>query len=163
MLLTKLAPVSKRIAVVSLSECILLAITASLFFPFYVLFFWMPCFSRTLPCCTSIAPSFSLPLAPFAPLVKTTPCHHLQSRSTFSLSLQKHPFKFILTFFTLFLSIVNKVTVVGRVGQDAELNSVGSDRSVVHFSVATSESKTDPEGTVETKQRRKDWWQFGTN
>lgn len=43
--------------------------------------------------------------------------------------------------------IVNKATILGRVGQDAELNNVGNDRSVVHFSVATSESKTDAEGT----------------
>ncbi|KAF9913160.1 hypothetical protein EC991_003620 [Linnemannia zychae] len=45
-------------------------------------------------------------------------------------------------------TLVNKVTVVGRVGQDAELTSVNSDRSVVHFSVATSENKTDPEGNI---------------
>ncbi|KAF9130734.1 hypothetical protein BGW39_002735 [Mortierella sp. 14UC] len=45
-------------------------------------------------------------------------------------------------------TLVNKVTVVGRVGQDAELNSVSNDRSVVHFSVATSESKTDSEGNI---------------
>lgn len=43
-------------------------------------------------------------------------------------------------------SIVNQATILGRVGQDAELNNVGNDRSVVHFSVATSESKTDAEG-----------------
>ncbi|KAG0380271.1 MAG: hypothetical protein J3R72DRAFT_398561 [Linnemannia gamsii] len=45
-------------------------------------------------------------------------------------------------------TLVNKVTIVGRVGQDAELNSISNDRSVVHFSVATSESKTDPEGNI---------------
>ncbi|KAG0281578.1 hypothetical protein BGZ95_001929 [Linnemannia exigua] len=45
-------------------------------------------------------------------------------------------------------TLVNKVTVVGRVGHDAELSNVSNDRSVVHFSVATSESKTDPEGNI---------------
>ncbi|KAF9096297.1 hypothetical protein BGX29_008642 [Mortierella sp. GBA35] len=45
-------------------------------------------------------------------------------------------------------TLVNKVTVVGRVGQDAELTNVTSERSVVHFSVATSENRTDPEGNI---------------
>ncbi|KAG9070810.1 hypothetical protein KI688_008351 [Linnemannia hyalina] len=45
-------------------------------------------------------------------------------------------------------TLVNRATILGRVGQDAELNNVGSDRSVVHFSVATSESKTDAEGNI---------------
>ncbi|KAG0320673.1 hypothetical protein BGZ97_013103 [Linnemannia gamsii] len=45
-------------------------------------------------------------------------------------------------------TLLNQATILGRVGQDAELNNVGNDRSVVHFSVATSESKTDAEGNI---------------
>ncbi|KAF9927733.1 hypothetical protein FBU30_002936 [Linnemannia zychae] len=45
-------------------------------------------------------------------------------------------------------TIVNKATIIGRVGQDAELNNVGNGRSVVHFSVATSENKVDTEGNI---------------
>ncbi|KAF9432821.1 hypothetical protein BGZ76_010264 [Entomortierella beljakovae] len=44
-------------------------------------------------------------------------------------------------------TIINKATIVGRVGQDAESNTVG-ERTVVNFSVATSESRKDPEGNL---------------
>jgi hypothetical protein len=43
--------------------------------------------------------------------------------------------------------VVNKATIIGRVGQDAEMNT-HADRTVVHFSVATSENHKDTEGTV---------------
>ncbi|KAG0057525.1 hypothetical protein BGZ83_009164 [Gryganskiella cystojenkinii] len=45
-------------------------------------------------------------------------------------------------------TLVNKATIVGNVGQDAELNAVGPERNVVHFSVATSESRKDAEGNL---------------
>ncbi|KAI7822135.1 hypothetical protein BC939DRAFT_398062 [Gamsiella multidivaricata] len=44
-------------------------------------------------------------------------------------------------------TLVNKATIVGRVGQDAEINKVG-DRTVVNFSVATSETRKDEEGNL---------------
>ncbi|KAG0255383.1 hypothetical protein BG011_005173 [Mortierella polycephala] len=44
-------------------------------------------------------------------------------------------------------NLVNQATILGRVGQDAELNNAG-DRSVVHFSVATSEQRKDTEGNI---------------
>ncbi|KAI1294483.1 hypothetical protein EDD11_008120 [Mortierella claussenii] len=43
---------------------------------------------------------------------------------------------------------LNKATIVGRVGQDAEINSPIENRSVVHFSVATSEHRKDTEGNI---------------
>ncbi|KAF8935762.1 hypothetical protein EDD21DRAFT_411545 [Dissophora ornata] len=45
-------------------------------------------------------------------------------------------------------SLINKATIVGRVGQDAEMNTPIPERTVVHFSVATSESRKDPEGNI---------------
>ncbi|KAG0298030.1 hypothetical protein BGZ96_003298 [Linnemannia gamsii] len=45
-------------------------------------------------------------------------------------------------------TLVNQASILGRAGQDAELSNVGNDRSVVQFSVATSESKTDAEGNI---------------
>ncbi|GJJ73616.1 single-strand DNA-binding protein [Entomortierella parvispora] len=45
-------------------------------------------------------------------------------------------------------TLVNKATIVGRVGQDAEINSAGPERSVVHFSIATSENRKDAEGNL---------------
>ncbi|KAF9347144.1 hypothetical protein BGX26_001369 [Mortierella sp. AD094] len=45
-------------------------------------------------------------------------------------------------------SVINKATIVGRVGQDAELNTPVENRNVVHFSVATSENYKDKEGNI---------------
>ncbi|KAG0347951.1 hypothetical protein BG004_006514 [Podila humilis] len=45
-------------------------------------------------------------------------------------------------------SLVNKATIVGRVGQDAEITNLNADRTVVHFSVATSENRKDSEGNL---------------
>ncbi|KAG0093034.1 hypothetical protein BGZ92_007754 [Podila epicladia] len=45
-------------------------------------------------------------------------------------------------------TLVNKATIVGRVGQDAEITNFNADRSVVHFSVATSENRKDTEGNL---------------
>ncbi|KAI8604278.1 hypothetical protein EDD21DRAFT_366665 [Dissophora ornata] len=44
-------------------------------------------------------------------------------------------------------TLINKATIVGRVGQDAESNTVG-DLTVVNFSVATSETRKDDEGNL---------------
>ncbi|KAG0005171.1 hypothetical protein BGZ80_004026 [Entomortierella chlamydospora] len=44
-------------------------------------------------------------------------------------------------------TIINKATIVGRVGQDAEINTVG-ERTVVNFAVATSETRKDAEGNL---------------
>ncbi|KAI1315674.1 hypothetical protein EDD11_000448 [Mortierella claussenii] len=44
-------------------------------------------------------------------------------------------------------TLINKATIVGRVGQDAEINNAG-DRTVVNFSVATSETRKDNEGNL---------------
>ncbi|KAG0261105.1 hypothetical protein BG011_001357 [Mortierella polycephala] len=50
-------------------------------------------------------------------------------------------------------TLVNKATIIGRVGQDPEVTSVGEDRSVINFSVATSEQRKDAEGnTIKTTQ-----------
>ncbi|KAF9321944.1 hypothetical protein BG003_009262 [Podila horticola] len=45
-------------------------------------------------------------------------------------------------------TLINKATIVGRVGQDAEITNFNTDRSVVHFSVATSENRKDAEGNL---------------
>ncbi|KAF9177959.1 hypothetical protein BGZ51_007586 [Haplosporangium sp. Z 767] len=45
-------------------------------------------------------------------------------------------------------TLVNKATIIGRVGQDAEVTSVGEGRSVVNFAVATSEQRKDSEGNI---------------
>ncbi|KAG0289118.1 hypothetical protein BGZ98_003978, partial [Dissophora globulifera] len=42
----------------------------------------------------------------------------------------------------------NKATIVGRVGNDAESSTPIADRTVVHFSVATSENRKDAEGNI---------------
>ncbi|KAF9204885.1 hypothetical protein BGZ49_004752 [Haplosporangium sp. Z 27] len=48
-------------------------------------------------------------------------------------------------------TLINNATIVGRVGQDAELITPVENRNVVHFSVATSENRKDKEGnTVKT-------------
>ncbi|KAF8985811.1 hypothetical protein BGZ46_001779 [Entomortierella lignicola] len=44
-------------------------------------------------------------------------------------------------------TLVNKATIVGRVGQDAEINTFG-ERTVVNFAVATSETRKDAEGNL---------------
>ncbi|KAF9114147.1 hypothetical protein BGX27_011575 [Mortierella sp. AM989] len=44
-------------------------------------------------------------------------------------------------------TVINKAMIVGRVGQDAEINSYG-ERTVVNFAVATSETRKDPEGNL---------------
>ncbi|KAF9429217.1 hypothetical protein BGZ76_001641, partial [Entomortierella beljakovae] len=45
-------------------------------------------------------------------------------------------------------TLVNKATIVGRVGQNAQLSTPVEGKSVVHFSVATSENRKDPEGNI---------------
>ncbi|KAF9428601.1 hypothetical protein BGZ94_001812 [Podila epigama] len=45
-------------------------------------------------------------------------------------------------------TVVNKATIVGRVGQDAEITTLNSQRNVVHFSVATSENYKDAQGNL---------------
>ncbi|KAF9082175.1 hypothetical protein BGX29_007660 [Mortierella sp. GBA35] len=45
-------------------------------------------------------------------------------------------------------TLINKATIIGRVGQDAELNTIADDRTVVHFAVATSENHKDAEGNL---------------
>ncbi|KAF9170647.1 hypothetical protein BGX21_008563 [Mortierella sp. AD011] len=45
-------------------------------------------------------------------------------------------------------TVVNKATIVGRVGQDAQLGTPSGDRNFVQFSVATSESYKDKEGNI---------------
>lgn len=49
---------------------------------------------------------------------------------------------------------VNKVIIVGRLGADPELKSLGSGQSVANFNVATSENWVDREGQ---KQERTEW------
>ncbi len=49
---------------------------------------------------------------------------------------------------------VNKVIIVGRLGTDPELKSVGSNQSVARLSIATSETWIDKEGQ---KQERTEW------
>ncbi|KAF9922853.1 hypothetical protein FBU30_007019 [Linnemannia zychae] len=44
-------------------------------------------------------------------------------------------------------TLLNKATIIGRVGQDAESTNI-ADRTVVHFSVATSENYKDAEGNI---------------
>ncbi|KAG0281297.1 hypothetical protein BGZ95_005196 [Linnemannia exigua] len=44
-------------------------------------------------------------------------------------------------------TLVNKATIIGRVGQDAELTNI-AEKTVVHFSVATSENHKDAEGNL---------------
>ncbi|ORZ27710.1 hypothetical protein BCR41DRAFT_392166 [Lobosporangium transversale] len=44
-------------------------------------------------------------------------------------------------------TLINKAIIVGRVGQDAETSQVG-DRTVVHFSVATSETRKDDQDNL---------------
>jgi single-strand DNA-binding protein len=52
------------------------------------------------------------------------------------------------------MSGVNKVIIVGRLGQDPELKSVGSGQSVARLSVATSESWLSKDGQ---KQEKTEW------
>ena len=52
------------------------------------------------------------------------------------------------------MSGVNKVIVVGRLGADPDLKSVGNSQSVCKLSVATSEQWTDKQGQ---KQERTEW------
>lgn len=52
------------------------------------------------------------------------------------------------------MSGVNKVILVGRLGQDPELKSVGNSQSVARLNVATSEAWTDKNGQ---KQERTEW------
>lgn len=49
---------------------------------------------------------------------------------------------------------VNKVIIVGRLGQDPEIRNTSSGTAVANFSVATSESWTDKTGQ---KQERTEW------
>ncbi|MEZ0391525.1 MAG: single-stranded DNA-binding protein [Pseudobdellovibrionaceae bacterium] len=52
------------------------------------------------------------------------------------------------------MSGVNKVILVGRLGADPELKSVGNGQSVARLNLATSESWTTKEGS---KQERTEW------
>ncbi len=52
------------------------------------------------------------------------------------------------------MSGVNKVILVGRLGNDPELKTVGSSQTVARLSVATSESWNNKEGQ---KQERTEW------
>lgn len=52
------------------------------------------------------------------------------------------------------MSGVNKVIIVGRLGQDPEIKQVGSGQSVARLNVATSENWTGKDGQ---KQERTEW------
>jgi single-strand DNA-binding protein len=52
------------------------------------------------------------------------------------------------------MASVNKVILVGRLGQDVQVNTTGSGKSVANFSVATEEKYTDGQGVA---QKRTDW------
>lgn len=52
------------------------------------------------------------------------------------------------------MSGVNKVIIVGRLGTDPEVKSVGNGQTVTRLSVATSENWVDKEGQ---KQERTEW------
>ncbi len=52
------------------------------------------------------------------------------------------------------MSGINKVLIIGRLGQDPELKTVGSGQQVARFSIATSENWTDRDGK---KQERTEW------
>jgi single-strand DNA-binding protein len=52
------------------------------------------------------------------------------------------------------MSGVNKVIIVGRLGADPELKSVGNSQSVARLNVATSENWTSKDGQ---KQERTEW------
>jgi single-strand DNA-binding protein len=52
------------------------------------------------------------------------------------------------------MSGVNKVILVGRLGQDPEIKTVGSGQNVARLNVATSENWTGKDGT---KQERTEW------
>ena len=58
--------------------------------------------------------------------------------------------------------IVNKVTLVGRLGQDPEIRFTGEGNAIASFSVATNESWKSKDGTM---QERTEWTKvtvFGT-
>lgn len=52
------------------------------------------------------------------------------------------------------MSGINKVILIGRLGADPEIKTVGSGQQVARLSVATSENWTDKEGQ---KQERTEW------
>ena len=52
------------------------------------------------------------------------------------------------------MSGVNKVIIVGRLGADPEMKTVGENNTVTRLSIATSESWTDRDGQ---KQERTEW------
>lgn len=52
------------------------------------------------------------------------------------------------------MSGVNKVLIIGRLGTDPEVKTVGSGQTVTRLSVATSENWTDRDGQ---KQERTEW------
>ena len=52
------------------------------------------------------------------------------------------------------MSGVNKVIIVGNLGQDPEVKTIGSGQTVANLSVATSESWNDKQGQ---KQERTEW------
>jgi single-strand DNA-binding protein len=44
---------------------------------------------------------------------------------------------------------VNKVQLIGRVGNDPTVTDVGDERRVVNYTLATSETHTDKEGNMQ--------------
>lgn len=53
---------------------------------------------------------------------------------------------FVFVLVAYFLSLVNKVILVGRVGADPDVATLEGDRKVVNYTVATSETRNDKEG-----------------
>lgn len=67
-----------------------------------------------------------------------------------SLSLLHVPIvslKFFLNDMVFNGSVVNKITLIGRIGSDPSTNEVG-DRRVTNYTLATSETRPDKEGNI---------------
>ncbi|KAI9288886.1 hypothetical protein BC943DRAFT_123740 [Umbelopsis sp. AD052] len=60
---------------------------------------------------------------------------------------------------------VNKVILVGRMGADPEVVNLDNDRKVIHYTVATSETRSDKEGNLvkQTQWHRITSWNQGLN
>lgn len=52
------------------------------------------------------------------------------------------------------MSSLNKITLIGRVGKDPEIRNTGNSKSIVSFSLATSETWKDQQGQ---KQEKTEW------